>query len=614
MSEPHEDDIVATKAWDTAVIRRLARYARPHSRMFFVSFLVLIGVFALQLAGPWIIKSAIDGPVLEAEEARLAAGTDAFDTAPYLREIGLLAALYVLVIVVGAFLRYLELSQLTRTGQAVIHDLRTELFGHMQELELGWFDRRPTGALVTRVTNDVENLNELFTSGLIVLIFDLLKVVIVLALLFSVSTPLALLVLGLTPVLIGVSLVFRGGARRAHRKVRARLARLNGFLQEVLSGIRVVKVFRREKRVSERFEGMLADYLQANIRTIFLFAIFYPIIGIVTLIIQGSTVWAGGGAIAAGSITPGDFILFWFLLQYLVGPIRELGERYNVLQAAFASAERIFDILDTRPAVASPVEATPVSPAFRGHIAFEDVSFSYAGPDGERVVKDVSFEIPAGQTVALVGATGSGKSTLVSLALRFFDPTRGRITVDGTDLRELDLEGYRRRLGIVLQEDFLFTGTVRHNLELGRSWVTPESLARALETSTAGELVARLPEGLDTEVAERGTSLSTGERELLAIARALAGNPSLVILDEATSSVDSTTEARIEEATNQLLRGRSALVVAHRLSTVRRADRILVLHHGELRESGNHEQLLAQGGIYARLYALQFRDGAAEAS
>ena len=606
--DPEDHDVVATKAWDSAVMRRLMRYARPHRRLFLASFGILVGVFAAQLAAPWIIRAAIDGPILAAEQARKLQG-DAFEAAPYLRQLVLWALAYLGVVLVAAFFRYGEISQLTKTGQAVIHDLRTHLFDHMQRLPLSWFDQRPTGSLVTRVTSDIENLNELFTSGLIVLLFDMVKIVLVLALLFWVSVKLALLVLLLTPLLVVVSLIFRGGARRAHRMVRARLARLNGFLQEVLSGIRVVQVFQREERVSRRFADHLADYLQANIRTIFLFALFYPIVAFVTTGIQGSIVWAGGDSIAAGALTVGDFILFWFLLQYLIGPIRELGERYNVLQSAFASAERIFDILDTRPRLASPAEPAPLPVPFRGHVRFEGVAFSYGAGDDERtVVEDVHFEILPGQTVALVGATGAGKSTLVNLLLRFYDPTAGRVTVDGVDLREVDLAAYRRHLGIVLQEDFLFTGTVRGNLELGRPWVNDETIARALASSTAGDVVARLPGGLEAQVAERGATLSTGERELLAIARALAGGPHLVILDEATSSVDSATEARIEEATYRLLRGRSALVVAHRLSTVRRADRILVMHHGRIRESGTHEELLLQSGIYARLHALQFRE------
>jgi ATP-binding cassette subfamily B protein len=605
VDDPH-DDVVASKVWDTAVVRRLMVFARPHRKRFVLSFGVLVTLFLLQLLSPWLLHGAIDGPVSEAQEARVVMGDVEFDATPYLVTLALWALAYVGSIAVTAVMRFLEVRQLTRTGQSVIHDLRTHLFEHIHRLDLSWFDRHPTGSLVTRVTSDIENLNELFTSGLIVLLFDLIKIVVVLALLFWVNTALALLVLALTPVLIGVSLVFRGGARRAHRTVRARLARKNGYLQEVLSGIRVVKVFRREERVSSTFAGHLSSYLSANFRTILLFALFYPILSFVTVGIQASILWRGGGSIAAETMTPGDFILFWFWLQLLMGPIRELGERYNVLQSAFASAERIFDILDTEPSVRPAAAPRPLAQPFRGHIRFEGVEFAY--DSGPKVIEEVDFEIPAGQTIALVGATGAGKSTLVNLLLRYYDPTGGRVTVDGVDLREVDLAAYREELGIVLQDDFLFSGSVRANLELGRPRVNDETLARALETSSALELVERLPQGLETEVAERGATLSTGERELIAIARALATNPALVVFDEATSSVDSATEARIEAATHELLRGRSALVVAHRLSTVRRADRILVMHKGRLREQGTHEELLAQGGIYARLYAMQFRD------
>ena len=603
VKEPEE---IATKAWDAAVLRRLQRYARPHKRAFLLSFLVLVVLFALQLTAPWLLAEAIDGPIQAAQDARLVAGDVEFDAQPFLRELGFWASAYLVCVALAAVCRYLEVSQLARTGQAVIHDLRTQVFAHMHGLDLAWFDRTPTGSLVTRVTSDIENLNELFTSGLIVLLFDLVKIVVLIALLFTISAPLAIVVLVLTPVLIGVSLVFRGGARRAHRRVRARLAAKNGYLQEVLSGIRIVQVFRREDRVSGRFGEHLSGYLQANFRAIFLFAVFYPVVGFVTVLIQGSILWRGGQEIAVEVLSVGDFIRFWFWLQLLIGPVRELGERYNVLQSAFASAERIFDILDTKTTVPPASRPTALPTPFRADVRFENVSFAYE--TGPKVLDDVSFEIPAGQTVAIVGATGAGKSTLVNLLLRYYDATEGRVTIDGIDVRELDEDAFRRHVGLVLQEDFLFSGTVRDNLELGRSAVTDETLARALETSSAGDVVARLSDGLDSEVAERGASLSTGERELIAIARALAANPSLVIFDEATASVDSATEARIEAATYELLEGRSALVVAHRLSTVRRADQILVMHHGQLRERGTHEELLREGGIYARLYEMQFKE------
>jgi ATP-binding cassette subfamily B protein len=595
VSRKHDayEEMVASKSWDSAIFRRLLRYARPHTKLFVASFSILLALHGLELIGPWIVRAVVDGPVRGALDAReVAAGTGVEpDVTTHVHDLYMLVGGYLAVVALATWLRYLEVAQLGRTGQAVIHDVRTKLFAHIQRLDLAWFDRRPTGALVTRVTGDVENLNELFTSGIIVLLFDLLKIVVFLSVLLFIDVELALIVVAMTPALIGVSLV---------------------FLQEVLSGIRVVQMFSRERRVSKRFASDLAEYLSANFRTIFLFALFYPVIAFVSSSISGAIVWRGGHLIVEGSFTYGEFLQFWLYLGLLLGPIQQLGERYNVLQAAFASAERIFEVLDTEPVVEERGNA--LQQPFRAHVRFENVSFAYQGSGREvTVLDDVSFEIPPGETVALVGATGAGKSTIVSLLLRFYDPTKGRITIDGVDLRELDLAELRSRLGLVQQDDFLFTGTVRENLELGRARVNPQTLAAALETSTAGDLVSRLPHGLDSEVAERGVTLSTGERELLAIARALAGDPRLVVLDEATSSVDSATEARIEEATLALLRGRSALVVAHRLSTVQRSDNILVLHHGVLRESGTHRELLARGGLYARLYAMQFRDEDADA-
>ena len=600
------DDLVASKVWDAGIARRLLALARPHWGLFAASFVVLGGLLALDVAGPWMWKHILDGPVTAAARAR---ATDPnADVSALVRSFWTWVAAYVGIVVLSIGFHYLEVAQLNKTGQVVIANLREQLFRHLQRLDLAFFDQRPTGQLVTRVTTDVENLNEMFTSGLVVLLFDFVKVVVLLGVLFTLDFRLALVVLAGTPFLIGTSLVFRGGARRAHRAVRARLARLNGYLQEVLQGVRVVQVFRREDRVSRRFAGLLDGYLDANRKTVFLFALFFPAIDFVVSAIQGSTLWVGGVSIAGSHLSGGEFIQFWLYLALLVAPIRELGERYNVLQSAFASAERVFDILDTRPKLAAPVASAPAAKplSMRGHVRFEGVSFSYA--TGVEVASDVSFEIRPGETVAVVGATGAGKSTLVNLLLRFYDPTAGRITIDGVDLREFDVSTLRRSIGLVMQEDFLFAGTVHENLVMEREGVTDESLELALEASRADELVARLPGGLQAPVAERGAAFSTGERQLLAIARALAGDPRLVILDEATASVDSNTEAQIEVATRKLLEGRSALVVAHRLSTVRRASRILVMHRGKLREQGTHEELLAHGGIYARLHALQFSD------
>ena len=598
------DELVATKGWDTSLVVRLMREVRAHLWLFAGSFAVLAVLFGLELLGPWLLRKAIDGPVQTAILARDAGG--AVDGTQLDRDLWWWALAYIGVAVVSICFRYLEVAFLNRTGQAAVADIRAKLFAHMQRLDLAYFDRVPTGSLVTRVTNDVENLNEMFTSGLVILGFDLLKIVALIGVLFAIHVELALVVVLTMPLLIGVSMIFRGGARDAHRTVRARLARLNGYLQEVLSGIRVVQAFRREQRVSARFAELLRSYLAANVRTILLFALFFPVLDFVVNAVQGATVWVGGIEIAGKILSYGVFFQFWLYVNLLLNPVRELGERYNVLQSAFASAERIFAVLDTQPTIAQPAEERRVELSEHSpcHVRFENVSFGYV--EGIEVLSGVSFEIPPGHTVAVVGATGAGKSTLVNLLLRFYDPRSGRITIDGVDLRDYDIDSLRRRVGLVLQEDFLFAGTVRENLAMEREWVGDDELELALEDSRARAVVDSRSGGLDAAVAERGATFSTGERQLIAIARALAGGPSLVILDEATASVDSDVESQIEEAQRNLVREKSSLVIAHRLSTVRHADQILVMHRGQLRERGTHEELLTQNGIYARLYKLQF--------
>ncbi len=611
MSEPwDESEVIATKAWDHSLFGRLLGFAKPHRGLFLRCFGVLVALFALELCGTWVWRSAVDGPITDA--ARAGGGAD---VSPFLSALAFWLGAYLVLLAGMVGLRYLEVATLTLTGQAVVHDLRSALFRHMQHLDLSFFDAQPTGALVTRVTTDVENLNEMFTSGVVALAFDLAKVALILVVLFLVNWQLAAVVTVMTPILIGISIAFRGGARRAHRIVRARLARLNGYLQEILSGIRVVQVFRGEERASRRFADNLQNYFVANRHTIFLFALFHPLMSFSVYLIQGAALWVGVLQITRGQLSFGEFVQFWLLLGMLVRPVRELGERYNILQSAFASAERIFHVLDTHPEIVSPPQPTrlPGGVERPGHVRFEGVTFGYL-PELP-VISEVDFEIPPGRTVAIVGSTGAGKSTLVNLLLRFHEPWSGRITIDGVDIAELQLGELRRQFGLVLQEDFLFAGSVRENLVMERAQVGDAALEDALATSSADRLLTRLEGGLEAAVAERGATFSTGERQLLAIARALAGRPGIVVLDEATASVDSAAEQRIEEATRKLLAGRSALVVAHRLSTIRDADEILVLEAGRIRERGRHAELLRAGGYYARFYELQFaeREGPAEA-
>ena len=597
-------EVVESKAWDHALFLRLLKFARPHLRLFLQSFSVLTVLFVLDLGGPWVWRRALDGPIAA---SRLAQGEVSQDAG---RDFLFWIGVYSVILIVTLLFRYLEVAQITRTGQAVIHDLRTHLFRHMQSLDLAFFDRQPTGSLVTRVTSDIENLNEMFTSGVVVLAFDMLRVGVVLCILFAMDVRMATVVLCMVPILVGISIAFRGGARRAHREVRARLSMKNGYLQEVLQGIRVVQLFRRNERTAKRFEELLDSYFEANQRTIFLFALFFPAMALGVYAIQGAVLWFAGSALTSGQLTLGVFVQFWFYLNMLVGPIRDLGERYNVLQSAFASSERIFQVLDTKAKIRSPQVAMRL-PERHGqppHVRFEHVSFSYT--NGVEIIHDLSFEIPPGHSVALVGATGSGKSTLVNLLLRFYDPSSGRVSFDGVDARELDIRQVREHFGLVLQEDFLFSGNVRDNVVMEREGVSEEDLLHALRSSNAAGFLERsngsLQAGLQSHVAERGATLSTGERQLLAIARALVAHPDMIVLDEATASVDSATEAAIEQATDSLISGRSALIVAHRLSTIRKANEILVMDAGRIAERGTHDELLAHGGLYAKLYALQF--------
>ncbi len=596
--DTHEDDPVSVPL-DRALVLRLVRYLKPYRGAFALSVALLLLVSSTILVGPAIVKRAIDGPIRLYAEGEMAA--DAAKSA-----VIALSLVYVGLVLLQFGLRFAQSLVTVVTGQRVIRDVRREVFGHLQKQPVGYFDTHPVGALVSRVTGDVESLSEIFSSGAVVVFEDVFTLVVIAVVLLVIDVPLALVAFAMAPFVLVVSNVFRKRSREAYREVRKRYARLNAFLNEHVSGIRVTKLFRQEESAAAAFSRVNRAYVDSNIRSLLNFALFFPAIDLLAWISIGSILWFGGREIVASRLTYGEFVQFWFYVKFFYEPIRELSEKYNVLQAAMAASERIFRILDTKPAVAPPkVPRVPGPSSPKGELVFESVWFAYRGE--EWVLKDVSFRVAPGEMVAVVGATGAGKSTLASLVSRLRDVGRGRVLVDGIDVREWDPKALKSRIAVVLQDVFLFAGSVIDNIRLGEGDAIPRQRAEAAARIVhADRFVRRMEKGYDAEVHERGATLSAGERQLLSFARALAFDPEILILDEATSSVDTETEALIQDATFKLLEGRTSLVIAHRLSTIKKADRIVVLHHGEVRESGRHEELLKKRGIYRRLYELQY--------
>ncbi len=585
----HPDEEALGKAYDGRLMRRFAGYLRPYKAGVALTLALMAVRIAAELAAPLILKSAVDGPVARGDLDGLLAHAALFGAA---------------VLATGAF-EFLYVWFMNGIGQRVILDLRMELFAHLQRLSVSFFDRNPVGRLVVRVTNDVENLHELFTSGLVEFAADLLMLGGIIAAMFWVDWKLALATMAVSPLILGSALLFRRLARERYREMRRRIARLNAFLNESVNGMRTIQIFGREKAALERFRHHNAEFRDSAISTVFVYSLFYPGIEALSSLAVALLVWVGGASIAAGTLTFGSFVAFWYFAQKFFSPVRELAEKYNILQAAMASSERIFKVLDTPPEIADRPGARP-APPLRGEVAFEDVSFSYDGRTP--VLQGVSFRVEPGRSVAVVGLTGAGKSTIMNLLLRFYEPQAGRILVDGIDIRELDARTVRRQMGLVLQDVFLFAGSVEENIRLGERALTRERVEEAARAVNADRFIRSLPGGFGAPVLERGAALSTGERQLLSFARALAFDPRILILDEATSSVDAETEQLIRDGLLRLMKGRTCLVVAHRLSTVQHADRILVLHRGRVREEGTHAELLRQDGLYRKLHRLQFQD------
>jgi ATP-binding cassette subfamily B protein len=581
MTDWREEDVLG-KAYDARLMRRFLGYLRPHAFLVGAAFALVFLRIAMDLVGPLIVRGAVDGPIAKGDPGGLRVYAGLF--------VGSVAGL--------ALLELVETLTTNLCGQRIIRDIRARLFRRLLRLPQAFFDRSPVGRLLTRVTNDVENLNELFTSGLVAFASDVFLLLGTVALMFVISWRLALVTMAITPVIAAAALLFRRTARERYRDMRKRIAALNAWLNESIDGIRTIQVFGRERACAERLGRLNGEYRESAIGVVFVYSLFFPGVELLSQAAVAALVWYGGFSIVAGSLTFGEFIAFWYCAQKFFQPVRDLSEKYNILQAAMASSERIFKLMDEP---AEP-EGGARAPDGDGAIAFEDVTFSYDGR--ARVLDGVRFRIEPGRTVAVVGLTGAGKTTLINLLLRFYDVGGGRVAVGGEDVRELDPRELRRRTALVLQDAHLFSGTVDENIRMGGAMARErvEAAARAVH---AHGFIQRLPKGYDTPLGERGASLSSGERQLLSFARALAAEPRILILDEATSAVDSESEALIQEGLAALLKGRTSLVIAHRLSTIRRADRIVVLHHGRVAEEGTHDELVARSGLYAKLHRLQ---------
>jgi ATP-binding cassette subfamily B protein len=609
----HEEEVLG-KAYDSRLMRRLLGYLRPYRAHVTFAVATIVANSALQLAPPYLTKIVIDDYIPAGDLSGLTT----------------IAALYLGTLVASFAFEYAQTWTMQMTGQKVMYDLRMQVFSHLHRLDVRFYDRNPVGRLMTRVTSDVDVLNELFTSGVVSVFGDAFTLAGIMAVLVWMDWRLALVAFSVLPLIALITQWFRRNVRDTYRTVRVWIARINSYLQERITGTSTVQLFRREARDYAEFDAIDRAHRDANVKSIFYYAVFYPAVELVSALAASLIIWYGGGRVMENALTLGSLVAFLQYAQRFFRPISDMSEKFNVLQGAMASSERIFALLDTPINVESgfsritdsggsirlkpdstirlkPDSTIRLKPDSTGAIGFENVTFSYV--PGEPVLKNVSFRVEPGQRVALVGATGSGKTTIVNLLLRFYDVDSGRIAIDGVDIRAMDLATVRAMFGLVLQDVHLFSGTIADNVRLGHSEIDDAQVTRALEAVHAWGFVSRMPGGLSTAVAERGSTLSVGQKQLLSFARALAFDPRVLVLDEATSSVDTETELLIRDALKVVMHGRTTIAIAHRLSTIQDMDRILVLHKGELREAGTHQELLAARGLYHRLYQLQFKDG-----
>ena len=698
----NQEEEVLGKAYDSRLMKRLLTYLRPYKWQVALALAAIVLKAGADVLGPYLTKIAID-KYLAPRAGQTPSPLGSILSSTPLVGIAQIAAIYVGLLCVSFFLDFLQTYYMQWTGQKVMFDLRSQIFRHLQRLHVGFFDKNPVGRLVTRVTSDVDALNEMFTSGVVAIFEDIFVLTFIIAIMLTMDWRLALITLAVLPAIIVATVIFRKFVRDSYRRIRVAIARINAYLQEHVTGMVVLQLFNREKRAYGRFKEINASHMEAYKDAILAYAIYYPVVEVLSAAAIALVIWFGGGqvirnfevvglsfhfdaahllsvSVVHNLVTIGILVAFIQYAQRFFRPIQDLSDKYNILQSAMASSERIFKLLDTPAEIVSPEQ--PSAPAGPGRIEFDHVWFAYrevpadddakadvprspangdapaatpasiatpanspaataAPPNGDGlgdrlaaslpgngvrststgatstgsaeiswdwVLKDVTFTAEPGQTMAFVGHTGAGKTTIISLLLRFYDVQKGAIRIDGVDIRDMDLPELRRRFGVVLQDPFLFSGTVADNIRLGSKWISDQAVERAAEDVNLAEFIRHLPQGFQEAVRERGSTLSTGQKQLISFARALAHDPRILVLDEATSSVDTETEMRVRDALTRLVEGRTSLIIAHRLSTIQRADKIIVMHKGRVREMGTHQELLANRGIYYKLYQLQYKE------
>lgn len=603
MSDFREEEALG-KAYDGRLARRLVRYMKPYKWQVFLALALTLAFVPLEAISPYLFKVGIDKYIVPVTVRSIA-------FAAGMHGLGIITLIYLFALVLSFAIQYVQVRVMQDVGQKTMYDMRKEIFGRLQDLPMSYYDRSPVGRLVTRVTTDVDALNDLFASGVVAMVNDAFLLAGFVVILLWMNWKLALASLSVLPLIFISTWLFRNKARDGNRRIRTAIARINAFLNEHISGMAIVQLFNREKRAQSDFAKLNRTHMEAYKDVIFAFAVFYPAVEFFSAVAIALVLWFGGIRVLVGAVQIGLLVAFMQYAQRFFRPIQDLSDKFNILQSAMAASERIFKLLD------EPIPASAFAGSRRldkplGEIEFRNVWFAYRGGDNpseeDWVLRDVSFRVAPGQTAAIVGHTGAGKTTVVQLILRFYDIQRGQILLDGTDIREFHIQDLRRQFGIVLQDPFLFTGTLESNVKLGTEGIDRARVESALREVGLGPLIQTMPRGVETEISERGATLSVGQRQLVSFARALAHNPRFLILDEATSSVDTKTEQMIREALDRLLQGRTAVVIAHRLSTIQHAASILVFHKGRLREQGSHQELLAERGIYYRLYQLQYKD------